>query len=165
MKLGIFVANADDGGWPQQPQVVLERLPVPRAGDHLALPGDERMLATVVAVDWDFTADPPQASVLAYYDPAFTPAPGTCTITEQDVRELLSALEDAADYRRDQGESCGACDEVEGDGKCGDHSTDDSIASMYDMLGEMLAAKMPGATPILGDGPVDVTERVDPADG
>lgn len=162
MKLNLFVAQATDGGWPQQPQLTLERMPVPRAGDHVRLPGDARAIATIVAVDWDYADDTPAVDVLAYYDPAFTPAPGTITITDQDVRELLSALEDAGDYRRDQGEDCPGCGLVPGTGKCGDHATDDSIASMYDMLGEMLRAKLPGATGVLDALP---EPEQGPADG
>lgn len=142
MKLDVYVADSTDGGWPQQPTYQAERLPVPRAGDHLALPGDGQGRATVVAVDWLFTGQVPVVNVLAYYDPAFTPAPTTVTITDQDARELLSALEDAADYRRDQGESCADCDKLAGAGKCGDHETDDAVASMYELMHGAIRSKL-----------------------
>ena len=159
MKIALFAADVADGGWPQDPALVVERLPVPRVGEHVALPGDDdRATATVVAVEWHLGGADPGAAVLAYYDPQFTPAPTTVTITDQDAREIRSALEDAADYRRDQGESCSGCDEIEGPGKCGDHETDDAMASMYDMLAETLLAKL---ARIGQAGDPDLTGRVD----
>jgi hypothetical protein len=142
VNLDIYVADATSGGWPERPTYHAERLPVPRAGDHLGLPGDDRAIATVVAVDWLFTGPVPLVNVLAYYDPGFTPAPVTHSITDQDIREILSALEDAADYRRDQGEYCPGCADLPGGQKCGDHTTDDAIAGMYELLHQTLAGKL-----------------------
>jgi hypothetical protein len=50
------------------------------------------------------------------------------------LQDVLAALGDAADYRRDQGD-CTACTPA---AKCGDHAVDDSVASMYDLLAEQL---------------------------
>ncbi len=143
MILNLFVAQALDGGWPEHPEYTAERLPVPRQGEHIALPGDARAAATVVAVDWVYLNDgPPFVNVLAYYDPGFEPVPVTVAVVPQDIREILSALEDAADYRRDQGEQCAECDKLAGHVKCRDHDTDDKIASMYEDLHERLQERL-----------------------
>lgn len=77
-------------------------------------------------------------------------------LNREQLGTVLSALEDAADYRREyQDGDCVDC-EKEGlqNGKpCGDHEVDEAVASMYDLLhGELqehqgrgeLAAEVPG---------------------
>lgn len=51
---------------------------------------------------------------------------------------MLSALEDAADYRRDQGNFCMDCGLLPTGQKCEDHANDDVSARMYDDLGTRL---------------------------
>jgi hypothetical protein len=65
--------------------------------------------------------------------PAETPA-AVPELRGTVLRTVLSALEDAADYRRDQGD-CGAC---KPDAKCRDHAIDDYVAADYDLLFEEL---------------------------
>ena len=148
MNLQIYLANAHDAGWPESPAYVIDRMPVPRKGERLLLTDADGTTRDghVIEVVWHYpppsTAYVPFVHVLVYRDEDFTPLPRTVAVDEQSIRELLSALEDAIDYRRDQGESCAGCDEVEGEGKCPDHGTDDDIASMYEMLHDDLARRL-----------------------
>ena len=64
--------------------------------------------------------------------------PGLWLFGRDHRATMLSALEDAADYRRDQGNHCWDCGQVPDGQKCEDHANDDSMARIYDDLGERL---------------------------
>lgn len=64
--------------------------------------------------------------------------PGLWLLGRAHRATVLSALEDAADYRRDQGDFCLGCGVVPDGRKCEDHANDDSAARMYDDLGTRL---------------------------
>ncbi len=64
---------------------------------------------------------------------------GALLIHPGDRNVILTALEDASDYRLDFGVSCGDCD----DKLCDDHAIDASIARNYDDL----HARIQGRTP------------------
>lgn len=68
------------------------------------------------------------------------PAPWVPDPEGDDRRTILSALEDAADYRRDQGSHCHDCSTSLPAAKCDDHAADDAVAMMYDELHERIQA-------------------------
>jgi len=60
-------------------------------------------------------------------------------LDREQLGTALSALEDAAAYRREyQDGDCADCDALPEGVLCGDHETDEAIASMYDLLHEEL---------------------------
>ena len=53
----------------------------------------------------------------------------------EQLGTALSALEDAADYRREHRDGdCADCEALPKGKWCGDHEADEAVASMYDLL-------------------------------
>lgn len=155
MKIRVYVADGStawDGAWPDNPALTCDTADfggnIPRAGERFAMPDETHVRSHVLQVDW---YPPNFIDVLAITDSSYKPAHTAgrdvpIRIERQRVSELLSALEDAADYRRDQGDcyECRTGIKI----KCGDHSTDDAVASMYNMIHSELqnALNPPGQT-------------------
>lgn len=57
------------------------------------------------------------------------------TFTDDDLDTLKRALTDASDYRRDGGEECVDCEDLDDDERlCEDHQGDQDLADEYDAL-------------------------------
>jgi hypothetical protein len=61
---------------------------------------------------------------------------------------ILSALDDAAAYRRDVGDWCDDCSEQPEGQECADHDSDGATARAYDELAERLEAQVRERVPV-----------------
>jgi hypothetical protein len=66
-------------------------------------------------------------------------AGAVASLDREQLGTALSALEDAADYRREHEDGfCADCGNLPEGGLCGDHAADETVASMYDLLHDEL---------------------------
>lgn len=120
--------------------------PVHLLGDHGAACGREPSIREVT--------DPAQVTCRDCRDITRQPAPA-------DMRTIRTALEEAAQYRRDG--STGEHQDCKPDAPCDDHAIDESIARMYDDLGARLSTTAPAAPTTAVSEPAGVPEGDQPA--
>lgn len=84
-------------------------------------------------------------------------------LDREQLGTVLSALEDAADYRREHRDGdCSDCDALPEGKLCGDHEVDEAVASMYDLLHDELQERQGRGGEKAADGTSapDLADRV-----